>query len=50
MGLPWPMAFLNEPIVWGIKEHIFNLILSDVMLYDQLFDDVREPDEIIDVH
>jgi hypothetical protein len=44
------MALFDKSIAWGIKEHVFHLVLGDVMFYDQLLNDIGQPNEIIDIH
>src|SRR5262245_14103424 len=44
------VSCLNKAKLRAIEEEFFNLVLCDVMLDDQLFDYVRQPDEVINIH
>jgi hypothetical protein len=43
------MSQFDKSVTWTIEEHIFNFILSDVVLDSQLLYYVGKPDEIINL-
>jgi hypothetical protein len=44
------MSRLNEAISGPVEEHFLGLILRNLMLDSQLLNDVRQPDEIVNIH
>jgi hypothetical protein len=44
------VARFHETIPGSIEENLFRLILSDMVLYGQFLNDLRQPDEVVNVH
>src|SRR6185295_11156021 len=44
------VARFHETISRPIEENLFCLLLGDVVLYGQFLNDLRQPDEVVNVH
>jgi len=48
--LIWHISSFNEEEAWFIEKHLFDLVLIDVMLDCQFFQNITQPQETVNVH